>query len=80
MAAEPTAPELDVLLENHRVFLGFLERRVGSKDIAEDILHDAFTKGVERPDVTAEGEAVVPGSIGSLGMRSSIVSCQNRYQ
>jgi RNA polymerase sigma factor (sigma-70 family) len=60
MGPDTTDQELSVLLENHRAFLGFLERRVGSKATAEDILQDAFIKVVERPDVTPEGEAVVP--------------------
>jgi RNA polymerase sigma-70 factor (ECF subfamily) len=30
-----------VLVENHRRFLAFLERRVGSREVAEDILQDA---------------------------------------
>jgi DNA-directed RNA polymerase specialized sigma24 family protein len=34
---DSSAP-LDVLLENHRVFLRYLERRVGDHELAEDIL------------------------------------------
>lgn len=61
MAADSTSPDvLAVLLENHRAFLRFLERRVGDRDIAEDILQDAFAKLLARPDVAPEGEAVVP--------------------
>jgi len=37
-----------VLVQNHREFLAFLERRVGSRALAEDILQDAFTRGLER--------------------------------
>jgi RNA polymerase sigma-70 factor (ECF subfamily) len=36
------------LVENHREFLRFLERRVGSRAVAEDILHDAFVKSFDR--------------------------------
>ena len=49
-----------VLLENHRSFLRFLERRVGDKDVAEDILQDAFTKLIARPAVAPDAEAIVP--------------------
>ena len=36
----------------HRVLLGFVERRVGDRALAEDILQDAWVKSVERgPDV-----------------------------
>ena len=38
-AARPVDPEVvRVLVENHREFLGFLERRVGRRDVAEDLL------------------------------------------
>src|SRR5687768_4751046 len=60
MEPQLTSNELALLLDNHRAFLGFLERRVGARDVAEDILQDAFAKIVERPEVTPEGEAVVP--------------------
>jgi RNA polymerase sigma-70 factor (ECF subfamily) len=34
------------LVGNHRDFLAFLERRVGSRALAEDILQDAFVRGL----------------------------------
>ncbi len=56
-----TAPEvLDVLVENHRRFLAFLERRVGSREAAEDILQDAFVRGLDRVDTIRDPEAVIP--------------------
>jgi RNA polymerase sigma factor (sigma-70 family) len=51
---------LDVLLENHRAFLRYLERRVGERELAEDILQDAFIKVMERPDQAPPDEALVP--------------------
>jgi RNA polymerase sigma factor (sigma-70 family) len=51
---------VEVLLENHRAFLRFLEHRLGDKDLAEDVLQDAFAKLLAKPDVAPEGEAVVP--------------------
>ena len=48
-----------VLLENHRAFLRYLERRVGDRALAEDILQDAFTRNLERVE-SLEEEAVVP--------------------
>ena len=56
---EPQAP-LAVLLENHRAFLAYLERRVGDRALAEDILQDAFAKVLERPEVAPADEGVVP--------------------
>jgi len=36
------------LVDAHREFLGFLERRVESRAVAEDILQNAFARGLER--------------------------------
>ncbi len=47
------------LVENHRAFLRFLERRVGSREIAEDILQDAFGRALERLDTVREEESIV---------------------
>ena len=56
---EPSAP-LAVLLENHRAFLRYLERRVGDRELAEDILQDAFTKVMDRPELAPAEEGAVP--------------------
>ena len=57
--AETTAP-VATLLENHRAFLRYLERRVGDRALAEDILQDAFAKVVARPDLAPDDDAIVP--------------------
>jgi RNA polymerase sigma-70 factor (ECF subfamily) len=51
---------LEVLLENHRAFLRYLERHVGDHDLAEDILQDAFIKVLDRPDQPPADEGLVP--------------------
>ena len=51
---------LNILLEHHRAFLRFLERKVGDRALAEDILQDAFVKVVARPDQAPPDEALVP--------------------
>src|SRR5215207_8257878 len=56
---EPPAP-LAILLENHRAFLAYLERRLGDRALAEDILQDAFAKVLDRPESTPADEGVVP--------------------
>ena len=40
-------------------FLGFLERRVGSRAIAEDILQDVFSRGLERLETLRSDESAV---------------------
>jgi len=55
-----SSPEVIALLvENHRRFLAFLERRVGSRDVAEDILQDAFVRGLARAGQLRDQESVV---------------------
>jgi RNA polymerase sigma-70 factor (ECF subfamily) len=58
-AAESRAP-VATLLENHRAFLRYLERRLGDRSLAEDILQDAFVKVVARPEQAPQDEALVP--------------------
>lgn len=59
--AEPNSADdrtriANVLVENHRVFLRFLERRVGDRALAEDLLQEAFTRNLDRlSDVPDEG-------------------------
>lgn len=38
------------LVDNHRKFLAFIEKRVGDRALAEDILQDAFVKSLEKGD------------------------------
>lgn len=47
------------LVENHRQFLAFLERRVGNRALAEDILQDAFARGIERQSKIRNEESAV---------------------
>ena len=57
--SEPEAP-VALLLENRRAFLRYLERKVGDRAIAEDILQDAFTKVVADPGKAPADEGIVP--------------------
>lgn len=57
-----TAPQdghLDVLLANHRRFLSFLEKRVGNRQDAEEILQNAYVRSIEKSDQIRESENVV---------------------
>jgi RNA polymerase sigma-70 factor (ECF subfamily) len=61
-----TFDPLPVLLENHRAFLGYLERRVGDRALAEDILQEAFIKVMNRPGQAPHDESIVPWFYRSL--------------
>lgn len=56
MAAETVS----TLVDNHRAFLHYLERRVGDRALAEDILQDAFVKVMERPEQAPADDGIVP--------------------
>jgi RNA polymerase sigma-70 factor (ECF subfamily) len=55
-----TARPVDTLVENHRAFLRYLERRIGDPALAEDILQEAFAKVVARPEQAPADDAIVP--------------------
>ena len=48
-----------VLAENHRRFLTFLARRVPTREIAEDILQEAFVRSLTRAPALATTESVL---------------------
>jgi RNA polymerase sigma factor (sigma-70 family) len=56
---EISADALQSLLSRRNEFLGFLEKRVGSRATAEDILQSAFVRGIERGGEIREQESVV---------------------
>jgi RNA polymerase sigma-70 factor (ECF subfamily) len=49
----------EVLVENHRAFLSFLERRVGRRDVAEDVLQEAFARSLRAPPALGSEESAV---------------------
>jgi RNA polymerase sigma factor (sigma-70 family) len=53
-----TAEIAQVLVDNHRRFLAFLERRVPSRQIAEDILQDAFVRGITKAPPMQDSESI----------------------
>jgi RNA polymerase sigma factor (sigma-70 family) len=55
---DPRDPDvLGLLLDNHARFLAFVERRVGSRDEAEDILQEAFVRSIGRTDSLRSAES-----------------------
>jgi RNA polymerase sigma factor (sigma-70 family) len=57
VALDPEAER--ALVENHQRFLTFLERRVGSRVVAEEILQSALVRTLESESVPRDSEGVV---------------------
>src|SRR5262245_7965191 len=57
MSLSPAAVQR--LVDSHRQFLSFLEKRVESRAVAEDILQSAFVRGLERGAEVLDEESVV---------------------
>ena len=51
------AGALATLVDNRARFLAFLERRVGSRDVAEEILQQAYVRGMDRGGGLRDGES-----------------------
>jgi RNA polymerase sigma factor (sigma-70 family) len=76
-AVEPQTPALvNVLVENHRELLAFLERRTGDRALAEDILQDAFVRSIDKVGALRDDAAIVPWFYRML--RNAIVDHQRR--
>lgn len=52
-------PALDDLLRQREKFVRFVEKRVGSAAIAEDIVQTAFVRGLENPDALQEQDSAM---------------------
>jgi len=51
---------VDELLDHHAAFLGFVQRRVQDRALAEDILQSAYVRALQRADTVRDRSAVVP--------------------
>src|SRR5688500_16786388 len=64
MATDKSAPETENtivarLLGNHRRFLDFLTARVGKREDAEEILQEAFVRGLQKAGEIRDEESAV---------------------
>jgi RNA polymerase sigma factor (sigma-70 family) len=58
-AGLPTRNEVvTVLVENRHAFLSFLERRVGHREVAEDVLHEAYARSLDKVPLESEESAL----------------------
>jgi RNA polymerase sigma factor (sigma-70 family) len=46
--ADPSPAVVAALVANHREFLAFVQRRVGDRALAEEILQDAFVRSIDK--------------------------------
>lgn len=64
------------LVANHRVFLAFLQSRVGSRAVAEDILQEAYVRGIDRLGDLRSDESAIAWFYRLL--RNAVVDRQRR--
>jgi RNA polymerase sigma-70 factor (ECF subfamily) len=55
----PPPSVVEALVANHRAFLSFLEHRVGDRATAEDILQEAFVRGISKAESIRDDESAV---------------------
>jgi RNA polymerase sigma-70 factor (ECF subfamily) len=67
---------LRVLVEHHDRFRAFLERRVGRRDVAEELLQEAFVRGLARGGQLRDDESAVAWFYRSL--RNALVDHHRR--
>lgn len=65
-----------ILVANHREFLDFLTRRVSDRTLAEDLLQEAFVRGIDRIETLREGESIVAWFYRSL--RNAVIDSYRR--
>jgi RNA polymerase sigma-70 factor (ECF subfamily) len=72
----PTSEVVARLVANHREFLAFLQSQIGSRAVAEDILQDAFIRGIGKIGDLRDEESAVPWFYRLL--RNAVIDRQRR--
>jgi RNA polymerase sigma factor (sigma-70 family) len=72
----PSPRVVDLLVANHREFLRYVERRVGNRATAEEILQEAFVRSLDRGDEIRDS---VKGWFYRL-LRNAVIDHQRRQQ
>jgi RNA polymerase sigma factor (sigma-70 family) len=73
----PAPGTTEILFDNHRRFLSFVESRVGDRAVAEDILQDAFVRAIDKADAVPP-DALVPWFYTTL--RNAVIDRYRRDQ
>lgn len=71
-----TQDVIATLVANHREFLDFLTRRVSDRALAEDLLQEAFVRGLDRIETLRDDESVVAWFYRSL--RNAVIDSYRR--
>jgi RNA polymerase sigma factor (sigma-70 family) len=77
-ARDTTSEVAEIFVANHRQFLSFLERRVGSRAVAEDILQEAFVRGMGTQLRADEQDSVIAWFYRTL--RNAAVDYHRRHK
>src|SRR5262245_42979162 len=74
--SRPTADILATLVASHRDFLAFVQRRVGDRALAEEIVQDAFVRSLDKLD------SVRDSAVGWFYrvLRNAIIDHHRRHQ
>jgi RNA polymerase sigma-70 factor (ECF subfamily) len=72
----PGTRPIEELLARRSAFLSFVERRVGSRELAEEILQDAFARSVEAAADVRNGESIVAWFYRVL--RNAVIDAQRK--
>ena len=73
-----TAEVLGSLVENHRELVRFVASRVGSHDLAKDIVQEAFVRGIDKIGTLREAESATAWFYRAL--RNAIIDHHRRRQ
>lgn len=76
-ATSAPAHVIETLVSNHRQFLAFVERRVGSRAAAEDILHNAFVRGIQKGAALREEDSALAWFYQTL--RHAVIDYHRRH-
>lgn len=74
---EQTAEVVRALADSHGRFLSFVERRVGDRALAEDILQDAFVRSLEKANTVRSRESATAWFYRSL--RNAVIDRYRRH-
>lgn len=73
-----TADVIRSLVDNHREFLRFVESRVGNRDLAREIVQEAFARGVDKIESLRGAESATAWFYRAL--RNAVIDHHRRQQ